>query len=379
MSEVRVSVAVMTHPSRLAMATALARSLEEVPSVAVDPEPDGPPSPLRSAIPAWDAVPERATHHLVLQDDVLPAPGFLEIVRAGAAAHPEAALAFYTHWFSWNGARTRIAARAGRAWCELVRGEFVPTVALLLPRSRAREFARFARAAPAHLMDDEAMALYVGRRRLPAYVRVPNPVEHAGAPSLVAGQAHIGAHRSACFLAAAGCLRAHGTLRVSDVPFLPHLSLGEVASVTETAPGFWNDIHWLDGCLGLGLSEELLWERCAVALASAPPAAREAAGGACGRLLSSLWIAAYLEGAVSAAVAGGEPDPEVSRRATDALVLGGLAGRLPQPVLRQHLDALAGFADAGIAAGWRAPRGEPARLVPAWWLQRLRRRGSVEP
>lgn len=40
-----------------------------------------------------------------------------------------------------------------------------------------------------------------------------------------------------------------------------------------------------------------------------------------------------------------------------------LVGRLPEHLLRCHLDALAGFADAAVQAGERAPRGERARLA----------------
>jgi hypothetical protein len=369
MSAVRLSAAVMTHPRRLALAGALARSLEDLPSVAVDPDPDAPPAALRSAILAWEAVPEWATHHLVLQDDALPARDLLATAAAAAERLPDAALAFYTHWFSWNGARTRIAARAGRGWCELISGEYLPTVALLLPRAAALEFASFARSAPGSPPDDETMAVFVRRRRLSAYVSVPNAVEHADVASLVAAGSRIGQHHSACFVPdLPDGARPSGTLGLAEVPFLPHLVLGEVSSVTEILPGVWSPTHWLDACWGLGLDEGPVWDGYAAATGALPSAGREVAGAAGGRLLSSLWLAAYLEGAVSGDLPGPAPadDAETVARATGSLVRGGLAGRLPEAVLLRHLDVLAGFAGAAARAGRRAQRGERARVARTW-------------
>src|SRR5262245_40763145 len=103
----------MAHPRRLNLASALVSALDGRPSLALDPDPGGQPSALRSVIVAWERVPDWAMHHLVLQDHVQPGADLLATVEAAAAEQPEAALAFYAHWLSWNGARTRIAARAG--------------------------------------------------------------------------------------------------------------------------------------------------------------------------------------------------------------------------------------------------------------------------
>jgi hypothetical protein len=370
MGAIRLSVAIMTHPRRVAMAAALARSLHGLPSLAVDPEPDGPPSALRSAVPAWDAVPEWATHHLVLQDDVLPAPDLLATARAAAEELPDAALAFYTHWSSWNGARTRVAARAGRGWSELIRDEYVPTVALLLPRPAALDFAGFARTLPAVAPDDEAMAIFVRRQRLPAYVRVPNAVDHGAGVTTLAGDGFPARpHRSACFLPAArDGSRPAGILRGAEVPFLAHLALGEVSVMSEALPGLAGAGHWLDACWGLGLDERLVWDGYHRSSGGLPADARGVMAASGGRLLSSLWLTAYLEGAVCSDLPGPAPEPEVARRATESLVLGGLVGRLPEPVLRSHLDGLTAFADAAILAGGQAPRGERTRLASTWIL-----------
>ncbi|MFE0427438.1 hypothetical protein [Streptomyces sp. NPDC058953] len=68
----RVSSAVMTHPVRRAQAQELCDRLG-LGGLAMDPEPDGPPSALRTALVAWSRIADGATHQLFIQDD-FPAP-----------------------------------------------------------------------------------------------------------------------------------------------------------------------------------------------------------------------------------------------------------------------------------------------------------------
>src|SRR6266700_1626950 len=228
MSAVRLSVAVMAHPSRSAAAGRLIESLDGVPRLVLDPAAGDPPHTLRTAIEAWDARPAGATHHLVLQDDVVPAAGFLSAVEAAAARLPDAVLAFYAHWNAWNGATTRLAVRCGRAWSEMVPLEYVPTVALLLPAALAGEFVSFARRRQAqHLPDDHAMAALVRARRPPAYVAAPNLVDHDNPPSLV-GNSVQGPRHSPCMLPSCEVhARSTGILRLRDIKAVPVLVRGE--------------------------------------------------------------------------------------------------------------------------------------------------------
>lgn len=57
-----------------------------------DPKPDSARSTLRTVLAAWSAMPERATHHRVLQDDVETCPGFVDRVGTVVAAYPTAVL-----------------------------------------------------------------------------------------------------------------------------------------------------------------------------------------------------------------------------------------------------------------------------------------------
>jgi hypothetical protein len=75
--KVSLSVAVMTHPRRRDHAQKLAAALHPYPvDIVLDPAPDGPPESLRTAVRAWAAAGD-ATHHLVVQDDIVVTDGFI--------------------------------------------------------------------------------------------------------------------------------------------------------------------------------------------------------------------------------------------------------------------------------------------------------------
>jgi hypothetical protein len=114
--------------------------------LAIDSDPEGPPSALRTALVAWSAVIPGASHHLVVQNDVDAAVELLEIVARAAARFPEEALVFYTNWHARNGAAARLAALAGAAWVRGVPDEFTPSLGVSsvrdgrrLPGGRPRE------------------------------------------------------------------------------------------------------------------------------------------------------------------------------------------------------------------------------------------------
>src|SRR5213079_488995 len=115
MTDVRISSAVMTHPRRLPRARELAATLG-LDAVVVDPDPDGPPSALRTALAAWGAAAPGATHHLVLQDDVSAPASLRDLVRRSVRRHPADALAFYAAWNTRNGSAVRLAALVGAGW-----------------------------------------------------------------------------------------------------------------------------------------------------------------------------------------------------------------------------------------------------------------------
>jgi hypothetical protein len=193
-----LSAAVMTHPRRLRHARALVERHPELDlRLVVDPEPEGPPTALRSASAAWGAVDADASHHLVVQDDVTLSAGFLPRVLAAVRSQPEGALSLFTHWGSHLSYAVRLAALGGLSWTGAI-GTYLPTVALVLPAEVARAVAgRLAGAGTRH--DDVAMRRVLADLGVPAYVAVRNLVQDNDLPSLVGHAAH-GVRRAACFL-----------------------------------------------------------------------------------------------------------------------------------------------------------------------------------
>jgi hypothetical protein len=334
----------MAHPVRRSVAETLIARLGGTPDLVLDPAPTAPPSALRTALAAWRAIGEGASHHLVLQDDAQPAPGFLDCAAAAAEARPDAVLCFYAHWASRNAAMTRMAARHGRAWGELVPTEYVPTVAALMPAEVVAGFLAFAGERDEG-PDDELLSEFLRASGAEAYVAAPNLVEHADLPSLV-GNEDQGRRRSACFVGSCVPHRdASGVLRLAETAGLSQYWGGEPLCVATES---WGLMPWCDMARRLGIDEPRLWSGFAAAQERLPASVRELLAAGNGRPISSLWITAYLEGALAGAAASS--NPAVLRDATERMVAGGLS-RLPLELSQPGLAALADFAELAIAAG----------------------------
>ena len=217
----RLSGAVMAHPRRFTAASRLAaldpmRTLR----VVLDPEPDGPPTAVRTAMLAWAGVESGATHHLVLQDDVQLADGFFDHVRQAAVALPDAAIAFYANWNSRNGAAVRMGSLAGARWVGAL-NEYAPCVALMLPATVAEGFPRYARTEGGGWPYDVLMHRYLKAHGVPVRIAVPNPVEHSELPS-IAGNATHGLRRSACFTGTAPDADTGAYFDATVVPYFKH-------------------------------------------------------------------------------------------------------------------------------------------------------------
>ncbi|MBP2702778.1 hypothetical protein JOL79_03045 [Microbispora sp. RL4-1S] len=193
--DIRISVAVMHHPRRADRLPRLVRSCAPLrPRVVTDPDPSGPPSPLRTAKRAWAAVAPGATHHLVLQDDVTLTPGFAGLLNGAVAQRPRHAIALYSNWNSpQNSYHVRRAAAAGSPWAPLSPAEWTPTQGLVLPADQARELAEFLAPIPDAIRDDDEMvALFCAERGIRPLATVPHLVDHADEPTLAghAGSFH---------------------------------------------------------------------------------------------------------------------------------------------------------------------------------------------
>lgn len=236
---VTLSVAVMTHPARAAQAEKLAAELQDC-SVRViqDPAPERGPATMRTARAAWAAVGQDATHHLVLQDDVMPAPGLLDAVRRAAGARPEHALAFFAEWGSRSATPIRIAALCGSAWAEVV-DFYIPAQALVLPAAVARAADGYLATQDEDTPDDIALHGYLHGAGVPIWVSVPNLVEHADTPSLIGNQV-LGLRRSACHLPDVGSARDLADPQgdaVTGLLAIPYFSWWDKAALCFTREG----------------------------------------------------------------------------------------------------------------------------------------------
>ncbi|MFJ9606891.1 hypothetical protein ACIRS1_11190 [Kitasatospora sp. NPDC101176] len=207
---IRLSAAVMTHPRRAAAAHALVERFPGLDlTVVLDPEPDGPPSALRSARVAWESVRPGATHHLVLQDDALPVEDLLDRLLPLIEAEPDAALCLFTEWGSRTSYAVRIAALLGHDLAPAV-DDYVPSVALVLPADVALGFGEFVRTkADSGHPDDLALLNYLADRGTRTLIPVANLVDHHNDVSLVGNNVH-GRRSAACLAPVGAALPAGG-------------------------------------------------------------------------------------------------------------------------------------------------------------------------
>lgn len=193
-----LSAAVMSHPDRRASAQRVLDSLA-IPGaeLALDPEPDGPPSSLRSSQVAFAlAGAADSTHHLVLQDDVVLCDDFSASVRSAVEQHPDAALALFVEWGSRTAVLARWAVFAGVGAVPVV-NPYMPTLGMVLPRGLAAEMGAFMKGAEGR-SDDRAALAFLRRRGVPTLAVVPNLVEHRELASLKGNAGH-GARHAVCF------------------------------------------------------------------------------------------------------------------------------------------------------------------------------------
>ncbi len=127
-----LSVAVMAHPSRMEAATALAEQLDA--QLVWDAGDNDEWHTGSRALAAFDPT---ATHHLVLQDDALPVPGFFKHAAAAIAQHPDSLISFYLgtarppKWQPAVQLATETADQVGASWISCPK--LLHGVALALP------------------------------------------------------------------------------------------------------------------------------------------------------------------------------------------------------------------------------------------------------
>jgi len=111
-SEIKLSTAIMAHPSRQNLLDRLLGRLGDVP-VSLDTDGLG---CWGNARRAWLMYDRTATHHLVLQEDVVPCDRFFESVRAALWAVPDEVVSLFSRVCWGESCPAREARRQGVSW-----------------------------------------------------------------------------------------------------------------------------------------------------------------------------------------------------------------------------------------------------------------------
>jgi hypothetical protein len=196
---VRLSTAIMAHPSRVEYARRLRREIGGAARVILDPDPDGERNPWRCAREAWRATPDDCTHRLVVQEDILPCPRFLFHARRALAAKPDRIVSFYLGTNAILTWRSMLIADArGANWVEGSRAGWVPALALAVPQRLVASLATF-EDGTRPVADDDVYGRWIQTNRLPWYATIPSLVDHDDdAPSLMRNPYSSGRRVAAC-------------------------------------------------------------------------------------------------------------------------------------------------------------------------------------
>lgn len=363
----------MTHPRRVESARALvARAPRGALSIVMDPDPSGPPSALRTALVAWSSIAETATHHLVVQDDMILSDTLFDRARQAIEAMPDAALALFCLWDSRNGAAVRLGALAGARWVPAV-NEYTPCAALILPKDVAAGYVDYARNCHGTWPEDILMQRYLRSAGVRTFIGVPNLAEHQDLSSL-AGNAFRGPRLSACFLPTDPAGEEHS--RLTDFSAVPFFKNG-IAQCAVRIPGS-RPPRWLH------LECEQYLGRWGVPVEDLRSRLRRAAAGLDPASAWGVWLTSYTLGLVhrvdehDTAVGVTEPrrpDSDVLAHALASVGPGGLCHVLSAREIAQVSDRLARLARRGIEEGLQFAAA--LRSSGGARPQRIRPRGRV--
>jgi len=194
----KISYAIMTHPSRAEMAEELRARLERIRprgvsylGTAVDELGEGPWASCRKA---WELGRHGfCEYHLVLQDDVIPCRDFLQAAKYLLSATPTPmdaqppAVTFFA-----NRKLVPDAMAAGASWVRIT--DFLQGPAIALPKRCVGDMLRWVEEnEPSHkwgTVDDARIWDYLKAAKVPVLATVPSLVDHRKGPSLVGHSSH---------------------------------------------------------------------------------------------------------------------------------------------------------------------------------------------
>ncbi len=204
-----LAVRIQHHPSRAKRIPPLLEALDGFDDVQVvtDPGANEKPDHWRSHRACLQAIPDDATHLLVLQDDVFPQPTFKERLAEALERYPETVLLAFVPGFPRERRIQMVAHAAKQRFAPFIVGAFVPTVAVVYPRAVIDGLLAWADTStgdrhrrPMRGADDGILAHYCRSRRIHPVAMVPCAVEHDHTAESIGKPMRRGSHRRAALL-----------------------------------------------------------------------------------------------------------------------------------------------------------------------------------
>jgi hypothetical protein len=134
-----------------------------------------------------------ASHLLIAQDDVIPAPGFVDAIQAIASTHPDTPVCLFMGAFPASTATRIRRAKPDVRYVPLGPSSFMPLVCVLWPSHVARSFLAWSTTARGMTRADDGNAgRWVRATKQQVLVAVPSIVQHDdGEPSVKGGRDHV--------------------------------------------------------------------------------------------------------------------------------------------------------------------------------------------
>lgn len=152
-----------------------------------------PPDPWANYRRCLAKIPDKFSHVLVVQDDVIPKLGFVDAVTRIAERHPDTPVCLFMGALPSSTASQVRRAKPDVRYVPLTVGSFVPLVAVLWPTHVARAFLDWSSTARGMTRaDDGNAAKWVRATRQQILVSVPSIVQHDDEePSVKGGRGHV--------------------------------------------------------------------------------------------------------------------------------------------------------------------------------------------
>ena len=186
----KLSIVIMAHPERTAMAMELSLSLGGVPIVW-----DKINNVWDTCKRAWEAIDKTAEYGLVLQDDVIPCHDF--ITRAEALLKGKYVYNFFIHY--GFGARVEKALSEGKNY--FIKPSIYGEIALCMPTKYIVSMINYCESR--HAVSDTLISTWARANKIPIRYPIPSLVDHRHGESIfqkTTGRAQLTkAHHSCCF------------------------------------------------------------------------------------------------------------------------------------------------------------------------------------